>query len=210
MFLTSPVIGPLTRQSPHEANRERDYPTIPHRSRPQIRRKMTRKIKQTPKRCEELPSWEDCTPYEEWLESKVVEMNFPNEPIRFISPEEWAQLKEEDTMIKLQRTNAPTGGATPRGVQFLSPRHLTNEVGHKAQIYRATTNKPDNFGNPYVVYFEMDGTKYSKGFKATSDGLAQLCDVLGTDEKKWVGKSVIIGKKVDDDNGERLTYSEAK
>lgn len=109
-------------------------------------------------------------------------------------------------MITLQRNNPTQGATTPRGVQFLSPRHITNAEGHQAKIAKVTIDKPDNFGNPYVVYFVMDGQKYSKGFKPTSDALAQIVDLFGTDEKKWPGKSLRIGKMCDDDGGERLVY----
>lgn len=113
-------------------------------------------------------------------------------------------------MITVTRNNPTQGASTPKGVQFLSPRHISNPEGHVATITKVTTDKPDNFGNPYVVYFVMDGQKYSKGYKSSSDALATLVDLFGADEKKWVKKTVVIGKLVDDDGGERLTYRATK
>ena len=120
--------------------------------------------------------------------------------------------QENKLVIQVQRSpqQQPDGKSTPRGVQFLSPRHITNLNGHQAKVLKITSDKPDNFGNPYVVFFLMDGVKYSKGFKPTSDALAQLVDLLGTDEKKWAGKALVISKSVDDDNGERLVYLPAR
>lgn len=116
-------------------------------------------------------------------------------------------------MITVQRGNAASATSTPKGVQFLSPRHITKAEGHIAKVTKVTTpdngGKPDNFGNPYVVYFLMEGTRYSKGFKPTSDALAQLVDLLGADEKKWSNASIRITKTVDDDGGERLAYLKA-
>ncbi len=110
-------------------------------------------------------------------------------------------------MITLQRNNIPQGNQqAARGVQFLKPMHITNPKGITAKIYKVSTDKPDNFGNPVNVYFNADGQKYSKGFKLTSDNLASLVTLLGSDETKWVGKTVTIGKMVDDDGGERLIF----
>jgi len=58
-----------------------------------------------------------------------------------------------------------------------------------------------------VLFVSGSGEKYQKGFKPTSDLLAELVGILGDDESKWIGKRVIINKKVDDDFGERLTFS---
>jgi hypothetical protein len=110
-------------------------------------------------------------------------------------------------MITVQRNNAASGSSTPRGVQFLSPRHVPVGGTLKGTIIRVTTDKPDNFSNPYVVYFLINGTKYSKGFKPTSDALAQLVELFGSDEKKWKDKPVTIGVQADEDEGQRLTYS---
>jgi hypothetical protein len=125
----------------------------------------------------------------------------------------WAQnqiqLEEENPMIKVQRANAPQGQASPRGVQFLSLRHVP-EAGLPFTIVKVTTDKPDNWLNPYVVHFENGGQKYSKGYSSTSDALATLVDLFGEDEKKWIGKTVIIGKQADEDLGVRLTYSKPK
>lgn len=114
-------------------------------------------------------------------------------------------------MITVQRPNqAKSSNAGSRGVQFLSPyKHVTKAEGHKATIYKVTTDKPDNFGNPYVVYFEMDGQKYSKGFLPTADGLAQLVELFGADEKKWIKKPLVISKSTDEDGGQRLVYLKA-
>lgn len=115
-------------------------------------------------------------------------------------------------MLKITRTNkAAENGKIPKGVQFLSPRHITNAKGHLAKITKMTTDKPDNYGNPYVVYFVMDGDKYSKGLKGDSLLLIDLVDILGTeDEKKMIGKEILIGKTVDDEGGERLTFAAKK
>lgn len=114
----------------------------------------------------------------------------------------------DNTMIELQRNNLPASGVTAtRGVQFLKPTHVKDPKGMTAKIYKVTTDKPDNFGNPYTVFFNANGAKYSKGFKPTSDNLASLVGLLGADETKWVGKSVTIGKLVDDEGGERLVFT---
>ncbi len=113
-------------------------------------------------------------------------------------------------MLTVQRSNAPTGQSTPRGVQFLSPRHIDESKrknGDLFEIVKVTTDKADNFGNPYVVYYTRAGVKYSKGYAPTSDALAQLAEIFGLDEAKWKGKKVLIGVSVDADSGERLTYA---
>lgn len=113
-------------------------------------------------------------------------------------------------MIVIQRSNTPTGTATPKGVQFLNLGHVTNPNGHVAKILKVTSpdngGKPDNYGNPYVVFFEYGGQKYSKGFKPSSDNLASLASLFGNDESTWKNKLVLIGKQVDEDGG-RLTFS---
>jgi hypothetical protein len=115
---------------------------------------------------------------------------------------------QNQDMITLQRNNLPQGTAqAARGVQFLKPLHVTNPEGMKAKVYKVTTNKPDNFGNPVTVYFNVGGAKYSKGFKLTSDNLASIVELLGADETKWIGKGITIGKLVDDEGGERLVFT---
>jgi hypothetical protein len=118
--------------------------------------------------------------------------------------------QEEENMITLQRAQTPTEtSAAPRGVQFLKPSHIPVVNGNigslKAKVYKVTTDKPDGFGNPVVVYFQTASQKYSKSFKLTSDNLAILVELLGADETKWSGKSVTISKTVSED-GERLTF----
>lgn len=110
-------------------------------------------------------------------------------------------------MIEIQRNNTPEKGSTGvRGVQFLKPSHVTNPKGNEAKIYKVTTDKPDNFSNPYVVFFEMNGGKYSKGFKPTSDNLHSLVDLFGADEKKWIGKKLLIVKQIGEDEAPRLAF----
>lgn len=116
-------------------------------------------------------------------------------------------------MIKVDRSNreAQKGGAQ-KGVQFLSPKHVADGKELTCKVVKVTTNKPDNFGNPYVVYFFDGTTKYSKGYSETSDALISLVDMLGEDEKKWVGRTVVVGKELNDsadkESGYRLTYSQ--
>lgn len=114
-------------------------------------------------------------------------------------------------MIKVDRTNHQAQQGSAKGVQFLSPKHVMSSSGITAKITKVTTNKPDNFGNPYVVYFYDGTTKYSKGYSPTSDALIALVDLFGEDEKKWVNRTVVIGKELNDsadkDSGYRLTYS---
>lgn len=117
------------------------------------------------------------------------------------------QEKRNKKMIVLQE--APkTNAQTQRGVQFLKPIHV-NEEGTVATIYKATSDVPDNYSNPYVVYFEMGGQKYSKGFSGRSQNLRDLCALLGTDEAKWKGKQVRISLLKKADGGEQLGFSKA-
>jgi hypothetical protein len=116
------------------------------------------------------------------------------------------EKRKHNPMITIQRNNVPQGGTqTPRGVQFLKPMHATKE-GVKATITKCTSDKPDNFGNPYVVYLTIAGQKYSKGFKPTSDNLATLVDLLGADETKWSKKTVTVFRMTDDEGSERLAF----
>jgi len=113
-------------------------------------------------------------------------------------------------MIELQRRQVPTGNEqTPRGVTFLKPQHATKE-GTVATITKVTNGKPDNFGNPVVVSYSMNGQKYSKGYKLTSDNLASHVDALGNDESKWAKKSIKIFRVTDDEGAERLAFGPAK
>jgi len=109
-------------------------------------------------------------------------------------------------MIKVDRSNQAQGQKTQRGVQFLSPKHILNDR-QEATITKVTTDKPDNFGNPYVVYYKFGGQKYSKGYSETSDALMTLVDLFGEDEKKWIDKKVILGKVSSEETGTRLTYA---
>jgi len=112
----------------------------------------------------------------------------------------------DETMIQVQRNNVPQGTQqAARGVQFLKPIHATKE-GVKATITKVSTDKPDNFGNPYVVYMTINGQRYSKGFKPTSDNLASLVDLLGSDESKWIKKSITVFRVTDDEGSERLAF----
>ena len=116
--------------------------------------------------------------------------------------------EEKNQMIELQSNQVPTGPSqAKRGVQFLKPMHIKNPSGEKAKVIKVTSDKPDNFGNPYTVFFTFGGQRYSKGFKPTSDNLASLVNILGADETKWSGKPVTIGKLVDDEGGERLVFT---
>lgn len=109
-------------------------------------------------------------------------------------------------MINITPQQVKTGSTTQRGIQFLKPLHCTtNPV---AVITKVTTDKADNFGNPYVVYFEFGGQKYSKGYSPNSDALRQLVAFFGSDETKWKGKKVTLGVQVIDDQ-ERITYAKA-
>ena len=113
-------------------------------------------------------------------------------------------------MITLQRNQTPSETNVQRGVQFLKPQHVpvvNGKIGTlPAKVYKVTTDKPDGFGNPVIVYFNATGQKYSKSFKLTSDNLASLVEILGADETKWAGKAITISKVASED-GERLTFS---
>ena len=116
----------------------------------------------------------------------------------------------EQNMINLQRRQVPTGNeSTPRSISFLSPRHVTFD-GVLAKVIKVTTDKPDNFGNPVVVFYEFGGQKYQKGYKMTSDNLASQVDILGTDESKWIGKSLLISKVEGEEGDERLHFAAPK
>lgn len=119
-----------------------------------------------------------------------------------------------ENMINVVRNNVPTGSVSPKGVQFLSPKHVTSPDGFVARVYKVSTpdngGKPDNYGNPYVVYFENGAEKFSKGMKPTSEHLFQLVDMLGTDERDWLGKAVTINKVVDDEGAPRLVFLPAE
>lgn len=114
-------------------------------------------------------------------------------------------------MIKVTRpAKTSDSGGGQKSVQFLSPRHV-DAKGTVMSITKVTTDKPDNFGNPYVVFFKAgNGEKYSKGFKDTSSHLADIVDILGDDEKKWIGKSLLVSAVVDDDDMARLHFAKAK
>lgn len=113
-------------------------------------------------------------------------------------------------MITLQRNQTPSETNVQRGVQFLKPSHVpvvNGRIGEiKAKIYKVTTDKPDGFGNPVVVYYQAPGQKYSKSYKFSSDNLATHVELFGNDETKWIGKAITISKTVSED-GERLTFS---
>ena len=101
-----------------------------------------------------------------------------------------------DQMLALQAQQIKGTSDVKKGVQFLSPKHVTTPDGFKAKIVEVTTDQPDTFGNPVVVYFSL-----------ASDGLRQLVNVLGLDETKWVGKIVTIAKRTQKRGGEQLTFS---
>lgn len=109
-------------------------------------------------------------------------------------------------MITVQSNNVATASPAQSGVQFLSPKHIPENGILALKVTRVTTDKPDNFGNPYVVYFSGQGGKYSKGYKPTSEATAVFAGVWGNDETKWIGQSVNVGKSTDEDGGVRLTY----
>lgn len=147
-------------------------------------------------------NWND----DDWND-RAWEALFDSEP--FSNKQSSRTQKENTEMINLQRSQTPTETNVQKGVQFLKPQHVpvvSGKVGElKAKIYKVTTDKPDGFGNPVVVYFATAGQKYSKSFKLTSDNLAALVGLFGADETKWSGKAVTISKNVTED-GERLTF----
>lgn len=113
-------------------------------------------------------------------------------------------------MIKVQRSNpVSTTGAAIKGVQFLAPKHVADGP-LVMKITKVTTDKPDNFLNPIVVFFENRSTKYSKGFKETSYNLIALVDIFGADEKKWIGKDVQVSAVADDGGALQLHFAKAK
>lgn len=107
-------------------------------------------------------------------------------------------------MIVLQRAAQNSGKSTPRGVQFLKTDHVMQPT--PAKILKVTTDKPDNFSNPIVVYFTFGGITYSKGYKPTADGLARLVELFGNDETKWANRDVILSAAEDTEGGLRLAY----
>lgn len=112
-------------------------------------------------------------------------------------------------MIKVQKQSSGGSSSVAKGVQFLSPNHVTSKAGHVATVTKMTVDAPDNFGNPYVLHIVMDGQKYTKGFKPTSVNLADIVDVLGDDEKKYAGKKILVSKTSNEDEGDRLVFSAA-
>jgi hypothetical protein len=118
--------------------------------------------------------------------------------------------KGQEEMITIQRNNVPSGDAIQsRGVQFLKPMHVS-EKGARATIYKVTSpdngGKPDNFGNPVVIYFNIGGQKYSKGFKFSSDNLADIVGIVGPDESKWVKKELTVLSVKGDEGDLRLAF----
>lgn len=116
------------------------------------------------------------------------------------------EKRKQKPMINLTARQVPQDSAqTPRGITFLKPMHATKE-GVKATIYKVTTDKADNYGNPVVVYYTFGGQKYSKGYKFSSDNLAKHVEILGADETKWAKKSLTIFKVTDEELSERLAF----
>lgn len=110
-------------------------------------------------------------------------------------------------MIQVQSNNPTANAPGQTGVQFLSPKHVPQGGVLRLTIVRVTTDKPDNFGNPYVVTFTGQGGKYSKGYKPTSEATAIFAGAWGNDEAKWIGQLLDVGKATDEDGGVRLTYT---
>lgn len=113
-------------------------------------------------------------------------------------------------MIVLKRNNPRVATNIPKGLQFLGLKHV-EDGDIVLKITEVTTDEPDNFGNPLVVYFEdRNGSAYSKGWIPTSDTLAHLCEMFTKDETKWAGRFVTVGKATDRKGGMRLTFAEYK
>lgn len=113
-------------------------------------------------------------------------------------------------MITLDRSSNQGATSIAKGTQFLSPRHVTS-AGVVMTVTKVNAAAPaDKFGNTVAVYFSQGGNKFSKWFKPSSDGLAELCGVLGLDETKWAKKNVLVGRAENEDGGEHLTYKSAK
>ena len=114
-------------------------------------------------------------------------------------------------MIEVQRPQKQTNNGTSKGVQFLSPKHVHAADGKLLlKVTDCTTNEPDNYGNPVVVYFvDASGVQYSKGFKLTSDNLADICDILGKDETKFAGKYLLVTVETTKRGQEQLKFKAA-
>lgn len=120
------------------------------------------------------------------------------------------EKRKQKPMINVQRHQVPEATTqTPHGVIFAKPQHFSRK-GDKMLITKVTSpdngGKPDNFGNPYVVFWITNDQKYQKGFKPTSDNLATLVDLLGSDEAKWVKKTVTIFCVEDEDKNLRIAF----
>jgi hypothetical protein len=115
--------------------------------------------------------------------------------------------KENNTMLQLTERQQPTAtGNQVKGYTFWKPQHCT-KAGTKCTVSKVTTDKPDNFGNPVVVYWTAnDGQKYSKGFSLAADGLRNIAGVLSLDETKWKGKSFMAYQEVGDEGDLRTRF----
>lgn len=157
-----------------------------------------------------------AVPHDEWERDAFTD----SEGRRTLTPEEalhgtdpfdlTEEEKKYNDMITTTRSNPTQGNSTPRGVQFLSPKHVTTPEGLVLQITEVTTDEPDNFGNPYVVYFQNGRDKYSKGFSPTHSLLHALVDMFGEDEKKWTGSQLRVTKQVTRGGAERLVFGPAR
>lgn len=168
-----------------------------------------------PKVAYKIPWWFD-NPDGKAVAEKLSEPTAPAQSSAVESDEQWyarqiveqnSNPKEEQNMVNVVRSNQAQGTSTPKGVQYLSPKHVTTPDGFNATIKKLTTDKPDNYQNPYVLFLTRGADLFSKGFKPTSDLLISLVDMLGDDESKWPGKVINVNKKTDADEGVRLVFS---
>jgi hypothetical protein len=100
---------------------------------------------------------------------------------------------KEKNMIELTPQANRGASVNAKGVQFLSPKHVPENGKLVLECTEVTTNEPDTYGNPIVIYFkDASGTQYSKGFKTSSDNLRDICNIWTRDEKTWKGKKTTV------------------
>lgn len=109
----------------------------------------------------------------------------------------------------VERQTPQTTANTPKGYTFWKPQHAT-KAGVKCTVIKVTSpdngGKPDNYGNPVVLYFTANDQKYSKGFTLASDGLRNIALVLGLDESKWPKKSFMAYQETGDEGDLRTRF----
>lgn len=129
------------------------------------------------------------------------------------------RMENEDVMIKRgsksRQNNSGSGNAN--GLEYLGVKHLTEDKGNPSsefEILWAGTPESANINNKFGALVSCKVQRVSSGqrywwmLSDENPNLDSLCDNMSDDEKKWVGRHVLIFIEVEQPSEKKFLRSE--